>query len=143
MNCGHAVYASRFLPQRTENVETFASLSGFAFDLVMGHGDGLAKGPPAYRAGRANVLRGPPRDAVRRRFSARRGDCLPGEDPLCGSGRTFAKERFTLRFPGQPVVGRFAEILDLLPNVAGRGGRIGVSCRSSCSPRVWAADWAH
>jgi len=35
--------------------------------------------------------------------------------PFVGLAGTFAKERFTLRFPGQPVIGRFAEILDLLP----------------------------
>ena len=35
--------------------------------------------------------------------------------PFVGLAGTFAKERFTLRFPGQPVIGRFAELLDLLP----------------------------
>jgi phosphoglycolate phosphatase-like HAD superfamily hydrolase len=35
--------------------------------------------------------------------------------PFVGLAGTFAKDRFTLRFPGQPVIGRFAEILDLLP----------------------------
>ena len=98
-----------------ENVETFVRLSGFPFDLVMGYGDGLCKGRPHI-------------EMAERKFGVDRqqmlfvGDSLHDGEianqskiPFVGLAGTFAKERFLLRFPGQPVVGRFAEILDLLP----------------------------
>jgi phosphoglycolate phosphatase-like HAD superfamily hydrolase len=97
------------------NVEAFARLSGFAFDLVMGHGNGLAKGRPHI-------------ELAERTFCVDRHEMLFVGDSLhdgeiaylakisfVGLAGTFAKERFTLRFPGQPVISRFAEILDLLP----------------------------
>ncbi len=98
-----------------ENVEAFARLSGFPFDLVMGFGDGLAKGRPHI-------------EMAERKFGVDRqemlfiGDSLhdgeianQSQIPFVGLAGTFAKERFLLRFPGQPVIGRFAELLDLLP----------------------------
>ncbi len=98
-----------------ENVEAFARLSGFAFDLVMGHGKGLAKGRPHIELAERTF-------GVDRREMLFVGDSLHDGEiaslariPFVGLAGTFAKERFTLRFPGQPVIGRFAEILDLLP----------------------------
>jgi phosphoglycolate phosphatase-like HAD superfamily hydrolase len=98
-----------------ENVETFARLSGFPFDLVMGYGDGLAKGRPHI-------------EMAERKFGVDRqemlfiGDSLHDGEianqckiPFVGLAGTFAKERFILRFPGQPVINKLAEILDLLP----------------------------
>jgi phosphoglycolate phosphatase-like HAD superfamily hydrolase len=98
-----------------DNVETFASLSGFPFDLVMGYGDGLAKGRPHI-------------ELAERQFGVDRqemlfvGDSLHDGEiaylakiPFVGVAGTFAKERFNLRFPGLPVINRLAELLDLLP----------------------------
>jgi phosphoglycolate phosphatase-like HAD superfamily hydrolase len=98
-----------------ENVETFARLSGFPFDLVMGYGDGLAKGRPHI-------------ELAERQFGVDRqemlfvGDSLHDGEiaylakiPFVGLAGTFAKERFNLRFPGLPVINRLAELLDLLP----------------------------
>jgi phosphoglycolate phosphatase-like HAD superfamily hydrolase len=95
------------------NVETFAGNAGFAFDLVMGYGDGLAKGKPHV-------------ELVERTFGVGRGEMLfigdslhDGEIalveglPFVGVAGTFSKESFQLRFPGQPVVHRFAELLGL------------------------------
>jgi phosphoglycolate phosphatase-like HAD superfamily hydrolase len=98
-----------------ENVETFTRLSGFPFDLVMGFGDGLAKGRPHI-------------ELAERKFGVDRqkmlfvGDSLHDGEianlakiPFVGLAGTFAKERFNLRFPGLPVINRFAEILDFFP----------------------------
>jgi phosphoglycolate phosphatase-like HAD superfamily hydrolase len=95
------------------NVATFASNSGFPFDLVLGYGQGLAKGRPHI-------------DMVERTFGVGRAEMLfigdslhDGEIaqvegvPFVGLAGTFSKESFQLRFPGQPVVHRFAEVLDL------------------------------
>jgi phosphoglycolate phosphatase-like HAD superfamily hydrolase len=95
------------------NVEAFAESSGFPFDLVMGYGNGLAKGRPHVQM-------------VERVFGVGRGEMLfigdslhDGEIalveglPFVGVAGTFSKESFLLRFPGQPVVHRFAELLDL------------------------------
>jgi phosphoglycolate phosphatase-like HAD superfamily hydrolase len=99
-----------------ENVETFARLSGFPFDLVMGYGDGLAKGRPHI-------------ELAERRFGVDRhemlfvGDSLHDGEianlakiPFVALAGTFARERFVLRFPALPVIHRFAEVLDLLPD---------------------------
>jgi phosphoglycolate phosphatase-like HAD superfamily hydrolase len=99
-----------------ENVETFARLSGFPFDLVMGYGDGLAKGRPHI-------------ELAERRFGVDRSEMLFVGDslhdgeiaclakiPFVGLAGTFAKERFILRFPALPVIQRFAEVLGLLPD---------------------------
>jgi phosphoglycolate phosphatase-like HAD superfamily hydrolase len=97
------------------NVEAFARLSGFGFDLVMGHGNGLAKGRPHIELAERTF-------GVDRQEMLFVGDSLHDGEiaylakiPFVGLAGTFAKERFTLRFPGQPVIGRFAELLDLLP----------------------------
>jgi phosphoglycolate phosphatase-like HAD superfamily hydrolase len=96
-----------------ENVETFAANSGFPFDLVMGYGNGLSKGRPHVQM-------------VERAFGVGRGEMLFIGDSLhdgeianveslafVGVAGTFSKESFLLRFPGLPVVHRFAELLDL------------------------------
>jgi phosphoglycolate phosphatase-like HAD superfamily hydrolase len=98
-----------------ENVETFVRLSGFPFDLVMGYGDGLSKG-------RSQIEMAERKFGVDRQEMLFIGDSLHDGEianqckiPFVGLAGTFAKERFILRFPGQPVIGKFAEILDLLP----------------------------
>jgi phosphoglycolate phosphatase-like HAD superfamily hydrolase len=98
-----------------ENVETFARLSGFPFDLVMGFGDGLAKG-------RAHVELAERKFGVDRQKMLFVGDSLHDGEianlakiPFVGLAGTFAKERFNLRFPGLPVITRFAELMDLFP----------------------------
>lgn len=96
-----------------ENVEMFSKNADFPFDLVMGYGNGLAKGRPHVRT-------------VERVFGVGRGEMLfvgdslhDGEIALCedlpfvGLAGTFSKESFLLRFPNLPVVHRFAELLDL------------------------------
>jgi phosphoglycolate phosphatase-like HAD superfamily hydrolase len=101
-----------------ENVETFASTADFAFDLVMGYGNGLSKGRPHVQM-------------VERAFGVGRGEMLfigdslhDGEIanaeglPFVGVAGTFSKESFLLRFPGQPVVQRFSELLGLFENQA-------------------------
>ena len=100
------------------NVEAFAASAGFPFDLVMGYGNGLAKGRPHVQM-------------VERAFGVGRGEMLfigdslhDGEIalveglPFVGLAGTFSKESFLLRFPGQPVVNRFAELLDLFEGKA-------------------------
>ncbi len=100
------------------NVEAFAASAGFPFDLVMGYGNGLAKGRPHVQM-------------VERAFGVGRGEMLfigdslhDGEIALVeglsfvGLAGTFSKESFLLRFPGQPVVNRFAELLDLFEGKA-------------------------
>jgi phosphoglycolate phosphatase-like HAD superfamily hydrolase len=97
-----------------ENVETFARSSDFPFDLVMGYGDGLSKGRPHV-------------ELVEKTFGFGRGEMLFIGDSLhdgeiaaaeglafVGVAGTFSKESFLLRFPGEPVVHRFAELLDLV-----------------------------
>ena len=96
-----------------DNVDAFAAASGFAFDLVLGFGDGLAKGDP--HVARAEEI-----------FRATRGEMMfigdslhDGEIaatsgiPFVGLAGTFSKERFALKFPHLPVVARFAELVDL------------------------------
>jgi phosphoglycolate phosphatase-like HAD superfamily hydrolase len=96
-----------------ENVERFAGNSDFSFDLVMGYGNGLAKGRPhvqmveqVFGVGHAEML-----------FigdSLHDGEIATVEGiPFVGVAGTFSKESFTLRFPGLPVVQRFAEVLRL------------------------------
>ncbi|HXU82961.1 MAG TPA: HAD hydrolase-like protein [Polyangia bacterium] len=96
-----------------ENVDAFAASSGFAFDLVLGFGEGLAKGAPhitraeeAFQIGRGEMM-----------FV---GDSLHDGEiaaatgiPFVGLAGTFSKERFALKFPHLPVVGRFSELVDL------------------------------
>jgi phosphoglycolate phosphatase-like HAD superfamily hydrolase len=95
------------------NVEAFASNAGFAFDLVLGFGDGLAKGRPHI-------------DATSRVFGVGRqemlfvGDSLHDGEmaeregiPFVGLATTFSPERFQLRFPHAAVIRRFAALPDL------------------------------
>jgi len=100
------------------NVEAFAAHADFPFDLVMGYGDGLAKGRPhiercerAFGVGRGEML-----------FigdSLHDGEIAQVEGlPFVGLAGTFSKESFQLRFPGKPVVQRFAELLDLFEGKA-------------------------
>jgi phosphoglycolate phosphatase len=97
----------------TENVEAFARQAGFAFDLVLGYGGGLAKGKPHL-------------DATSRVFAADRqemlfvGDSLHDGEiaeregiPFVGLTTTFSPERFALRFPHIPVIKRFSALPDL------------------------------
>jgi phosphoglycolate phosphatase-like HAD superfamily hydrolase len=97
----------------TQNVETFARNAAFPFDLVLGFGDGLAKGRPHI-------------DATTRRFGVGRqemlfiGDSLHDGEiaereglPFVGLATTFSPERFALRFPGVPVIRRFAALPEL------------------------------
>jgi phosphoglycolate phosphatase-like HAD superfamily hydrolase len=95
------------------NVETFARNAAFPFDLVLGFGDGLAKGRPHI-------------DATSRKFGVDRqemlfvGDSLHDGEiaeregiPFVGLATTFSPERFTLRFPRVPVIRRFAALPEL------------------------------
>jgi phosphoglycolate phosphatase-like HAD superfamily hydrolase len=97
----------------TDNVEAFARQAGFAFDLVLGYGGGLAKGRPHL-------------DATSRAFAADRqemlfvGDSLHDGEiaeregiPFVGVATTFSPERFALRFPHIPVIKRFSALPDL------------------------------
>jgi phosphoglycolate phosphatase len=97
-----------------DNVRAFAQNASFAFDLVLGFGEGLAKGGPhiAY---------------AERTFGMRRdqmvfvGDSLHDGEiaareriPFIGVAGTFAQEHFAERFPAQPVVRRFSDIVGVL-----------------------------
>ncbi len=99
----------------TDNVETFARLSEFPFDLALGFGNGLAKGRPHIELAERTF-------GVGRREMLFVGDSLhdgeiasAADIPFVGLAGTFSKERFSLRFPGQQVVSRFSELLDLFP----------------------------
>jgi phosphoglycolate phosphatase len=96
-----------------ENVQAFARDAGFPFDLVLGYGDGLAKGKPHL-------------DAISRQFAADRlemlfvGDSLHDGEiaeregvPFVGLATTFSPERFALRFPHVPVIRRFSMLPEL------------------------------
>lgn len=96
-----------------ENVEAFAESSGFAFDLVLGFGDGLAKGDP-------HIARAEQAFRVRRDQMMFIGDSLHDGEiaansriPFVGMAGTFSRERFALKFPNLPVVQRFSELVDL------------------------------
>jgi phosphoglycolate phosphatase-like HAD superfamily hydrolase len=95
------------------NVATFARNAAFPFDLVLGFGDGLAKGRPHL-------------DATSRAFGVGRqemlfvGDSLHDGEiaeregiPFVGLATTFSPERFSLRFPRVPVIRRFSSLPDL------------------------------
>jgi phosphoglycolate phosphatase-like HAD superfamily hydrolase len=97
----------------TDNVEAFARSAGFEFDLVLGFGDGMAKGKPHL-------------DATSRAFgvdwpemlfvgdSLHDGEIAEREGvPFVGVATTFSPERFMLRFPLIPVIRRFAVLPDL------------------------------
>jgi phosphoglycolate phosphatase-like HAD superfamily hydrolase len=93
-----------------ENVNAFARNAGFKFDLVLGYGNGLAKG-------RTHL------DATSREFGTSRqemlfvGDSLHDGEiaeregiPFVGIATTFSPDRFALRFPSVPVVRRFSAL---------------------------------
>jgi len=93
-----------------ENVAAFARGADFKFDLVLGYGDGLAKG-------RTHL------DAISREFGVSRqemlfvGDSLHDGEiaeregiPFVGVATTFSPDRFSLRFPLIPVVRRFSAL---------------------------------
>ena len=97
----------------TENVDAFARGAGFVFDLVLGYGEGLAKG-------RTHL------DATSRAFGASRqemlfiGDSLHDGEiaesegiPFVGIATTFSPDRFALRFPSVPVIRRFSALPSL------------------------------
>ena len=97
----------------TDNVDTFVRSAGFPFDLVLGYGNGLAKGKPHL-------------DACSRAFSVDRqqmlfiGDSLHDGEiaeqesvPFVGLATTFAPERFALRFPHVPVLRKFSALPEL------------------------------
>lgn len=96
-----------------ENVEAFAATADFSFDLVLGYGEGMAKGRPhiqraaaAFGVGRTGMV-----------FvgdSLHDGEIAQSENVgFVGVAGTFSKEHFALRFPGQPVVQRFSDLVDL------------------------------
>lgn len=96
-----------------DNVDAFAAASGFGFDLVLGFGDGLAKGDP-------HVERAEQTFGVRREEMMFIGDSLHDGEiaaasriPFVGLAGTFSRERFALKFPSLPVVQRFSELVDL------------------------------
>jgi phosphoglycolate phosphatase-like HAD superfamily hydrolase len=97
----------------TENVDAFVADSGFPFDLALGFGAGLAKGGP-------HIIRAEQVFQVSRADMLFVGDSLhdgeiaaSGGISFVGLAGTFSKDRFSLRFPGLPVVTRFAELADL------------------------------
>jgi phosphoglycolate phosphatase-like HAD superfamily hydrolase len=95
------------------NVDAFAHASGFAFDLVLGYGDGLAKGRPHIQR-TEHTFRVPRGEMVFVGDSLHDGEIAANEDiPFVGVAGTFSRERFALRFPGLPVVQRFSELVDL------------------------------
>jgi phosphoglycolate phosphatase-like HAD superfamily hydrolase len=95
----------------SDNVATFVATADFAFDLVLGYdGKGLHKGRPHVdRAARAfGVTRS---DMVFIGDSLHDGEIAERESlRFIGVAGTFSRERFALRFPGQPVVDRLGEV---------------------------------
>jgi phosphoglycolate phosphatase-like HAD superfamily hydrolase len=96
------------------NVATFARNAGFPFDLVLGFGDGLAKGRP-------HIDRAAAEFGVRRDQMLFVGDSLHDGEiaeaegiPFVGLAGTFSFERFAMRFPHLPVVRRFGELTALI-----------------------------
>jgi len=96
-----------------ENVATFARHTGALFDLVLGFGNGLAKGRPHIE--RAEAFFGV--DRTEMLFigdSLHDGEIAERERiPFVGLAGTFSHERFSLRFPHTPIVRRFAELPSL------------------------------
>jgi phosphoglycolate phosphatase-like HAD superfamily hydrolase len=97
-----------------ENVATFARNTGFAFDLALGFGGGLAKGKPHIDRAAAEF------DVYRSEMlfvgdSLHDGEVAEREGiPFVGLAGTFSYERFALRFPHLPIIRRFAELPTLL-----------------------------
>ena len=91
-------------------VDEFAQQSPFAFDLALGHGDGLAKGQPHV-------------DLICRRYEVRPGEILFVGDSIkdgelarrCGQrfvGRTgtFRRQDFLASFPDAPIIDRISDL---------------------------------
>jgi phosphoglycolate phosphatase-like HAD superfamily hydrolase len=104
-----------------ENVATFARNSGFAFDLVLGFGGGLAKGKPHIDLCEATF-------GVDRAEMLFVGDSLHDGEiaereaiPFVGLSGTFSYERFVLRFPDVPVLRRFGQLPELFAWSEGKG----------------------
>jgi phosphoglycolate phosphatase-like HAD superfamily hydrolase len=96
-----------------DNVEAFARGADFAFDVVLGFGDGQCKGGP--HIDRASRMFG-----VGRQQMLFVGDSLHDGEiaetegiPFVGIAGTFSADRFALRFPAIPVLRRFASLPDL------------------------------
>jgi phosphoglycolate phosphatase-like HAD superfamily hydrolase len=94
-----------------DNVAAFARVSDFPFDLALGYdGNGLAKGRP-HIACAAAVFGAGCQDMVLVGDSLHDGEIAEREGVrFVGVTGTFSRERFALRFPGQPVVDRLAEL---------------------------------
>jgi phosphoglycolate phosphatase-like HAD superfamily hydrolase len=104
-----------------ENVATFARNSGFAFDMVLGFGGGLAKGKPHIDLCEATF-------GVDRSEMLFVGDSLHDGEiaereaiPFVGLSGTFSYERFVLRFPDVPVLRRFGQLPELFSWSEGKG----------------------
>lgn len=117
-----------------ENVATFARNAGFPFDMVLGFGNGLAKGKPHIERAAAEF-------GVERSQMLFVGDSLHDGEiseaeriPFVGVAGTFSFERFTLRFPHLPVIRRFAELPGLL--FGGRGRETGATDDELASRQV-------
>ncbi len=96
-----------------DNVQAFARDSRFPFDLVLGFGDGMAKGKP-HVARTIDAFGVGVEDLMFVGDSLHDGEIANAVDlSFIGLAGTFSKERFALRFPGTPVVSRFSDIPDL------------------------------
>jgi phosphoglycolate phosphatase-like HAD superfamily hydrolase len=97
-----------------KNVASFARVTDFSFDLVLGYdGNGLAKGRP-HIACAAAVFGATCEDMVLVGDSLHDGEIAEREGVrFVGVAGTFSRERFALRFPGLPVLDRLAEITQL------------------------------
>jgi phosphoglycolate phosphatase-like HAD superfamily hydrolase len=96
-----------------DNVASFARNAGFTFDLALGFGEGLSKGAP-------HVAHAERTFGVGRERMVFVGDSLHDGEiaescriPFVGLAGTFSREHFALRFPGRPVVKRFADLVDI------------------------------
>jgi phosphoglycolate phosphatase len=101
----------------SENVAAFAASAGFAFDLVLGFGDGMSKGRPHIE--RAEAVFGI--DRAQMLFvgdSLHDGEIAEREGlDFVGVAGTFSRERFALRFPETQVIKRFSELPRLFEGV--------------------------
>jgi phosphoglycolate phosphatase len=115
----------------SENVAAFAASAGFAFDLVLGFGDGMSKGLPHIE--RAEAVFG--FDRAQMLFvgdSLHDGEIAEREGlDFVGVAGTFSRERFALRFPETPVIKRFSELPRLF-----EGGWAAASVRDPATRKV-------
>jgi phosphoglycolate phosphatase len=97
----------------TDNVRAFARTAGFEFDLVLGYGDGMAKGRPHLEATSRAFAVGW-QEMLFVGDSLHDGEIAEREGvPFVGVATTFSSERFMLRFPHIPVIRRFSALPDL------------------------------